>query len=76
MPSGTVVKLQETAIAPVIDALKLRWSDRVSVVEAVRLHHANTLSWLPPQPPDAVFFAESAAEVQDVVKLCAAIGCR
>lgn len=71
MASAPVVKLRESAIASVVDTLKSRWPDRVSIGEAVRLHHANTLSWHRPQPPDAVFFAETTAEVQEIVKLCA-----
>lgn len=71
MASAPAVKLPEMAIVSVVEALKSRWPTRVSIVEAVRLHHANTLSWHRPQPPDAVFFAENTAEVQEVVKLCA-----
>jgi D-lactate dehydrogenase (cytochrome) len=37
----------------------------------LREQHANTLTWLKREPPDAVLFAETEAEVADCVKLCA-----
>jgi D-lactate dehydrogenase (cytochrome) len=40
--------------------------------EALREQHANTLTWLKLEPPDAVLFAETEAEVSEVVRLCAA----
>ena len=56
----------------VFSALAARFGDRFSVSQALREQHANTLTWLGCEPPDAVVFAESEAEVSDVVKLCAA----
>ncbi|ODR97744.1 hypothetical protein AUC69_11700 [Methyloceanibacter superfactus] len=38
----------------------------------MREQHAATLTWLKPEPPDAVLFAESTEEVSEAVKLCAA----
>jgi len=61
----------QPGIAAVIEALGERWPERVSLAEAVRLHHANTMTWHRPQMADAVFFAESTAEVQEAVRLCA-----
>lgn len=58
-------------IEPVIDALRARLGDRVSTAAAVREQHANTLTWLPIQPPDAVVFAENTQEIVDLVNLCA-----
>jgi D-lactate dehydrogenase (cytochrome) len=49
-----------------------RFGDRFSQSEALREQHANTLTWLKREPPDAVLFAENEAEVAEVVKLCAA----
>jgi D-lactate dehydrogenase (cytochrome) len=71
MPNAQAIDLRRNAIASVIEGLKARWPDRVSVSQAVRTHHANTLTWHTPQPPDVVFFAENTAEVQEIVKLCA-----
>ena len=39
--------------------------------QALREQHANTLTWLKREPPDAVVFAETEAEVAEIVKLCA-----
>lgn len=55
-----------------VDELRAQFGERVSTAEAVREQHANTLTWLPVQPPDAVVFVESTAEVVDIVKLCTA----
>jgi D-lactate dehydrogenase (cytochrome) len=51
--------------------LAVRFGDRFSTSHALREQHANTLTWLERQPPDAVLFAESEADVSEVVKLCA-----
>src|SRR5262245_38302529 len=51
--------------------LGARFGARFSQRRSWREHHANTLTWLKREPPDAVLFAESEAEVVDCVKLCA-----
>jgi D-lactate dehydrogenase (cytochrome) len=56
----------------VIAAIRARWPDQVSTVEAVRAQHAHNFTWLKPQPPDAVFFAACTEDVEAVVRLCAA----
>jgi D-lactate dehydrogenase (cytochrome) len=71
MQNSPVIERPALAVESLLAELKARWPERLSVVPAVRLHHANTLTWHASQPPDAVFFAASTAEVQDVVKLCA-----
>ncbi len=48
-----------------------RFGNRFSRSRALREQHANTLTWLKLEPPEAVLFAENAAEVSEVVKLCA-----
>src|SRR5215470_16679128 len=55
-------------------ALAQRLGERVSVAPAVRTQHANTTTWVPNQPPDAVAFPSSAEEVQATVQICAAHG--
>ncbi len=52
-------------------ALAAGFGNRFSLSQALREQHANTLTWLKLEPPDAVLFAETAAEVAEVVKLCA-----
>ena len=71
MQNSPAIERPASAVESLLAELKARWPERLSVVPAVRLHHANTLTWHASQPPDAVFFAASTAEVQDVVKLCA-----
>ena len=51
--------------------LAARFGERFSVGQALREQHANTLTWLKREPPDAVLFAETEAEVAEIVKLCA-----
>ena len=55
-----------------------RWSsrlgDRFSRAESVRAHHGKDDSHHPPEPPDAVAFPESTAEVQALVQDCVAAG--
>ena len=52
------------------EALAARFGSRYSVAAAVRLHHGKDESSYAPMPPDAVVFAESTAEVAEIVGLC------
>ncbi|MBM3544494.1 MAG: FAD-binding protein [Alphaproteobacteria bacterium] len=52
-------------------ALASRFGPRFSLGQALRAQHANTLTWLKTEPPDAVLFAETSEEVSEVVRLCA-----
>ena len=52
------------------EALAARFGSRFSVAAAVRLHHGKDESSHVPMPPDAVVFAESTAEVAEIVGLC------
>jgi D-lactate dehydrogenase (cytochrome) len=52
--------------------LAARFGDRFSRAEAVRRQHGHNFTWYDNQPPDAVVFLASSAEVQDVVRQCAA----
>jgi D-lactate dehydrogenase (cytochrome) len=58
--------------AALFAALTARFGERFSQGQALREQHAATLTWLKPEPPDAVLFAESTEEVSEAVKLCAA----
>src|SRR5215475_4575841 len=53
------------------ERLAARFGNRFSTGAALREQHANTLTWIATQPPDAVLFAESTQEVVETVKLCA-----
>jgi D-lactate dehydrogenase (cytochrome) len=61
-------KAAETVIA----ALAARFGNRLVTSQAVREQHAHTTTWLDNQPPDAVVFAQTTDDVQQVVRLCAA----
>jgi D-lactate dehydrogenase (cytochrome) len=51
--------------------LAARFGKRFSLSRALREQHANTLTWLNCEPPDAVLFAETEEEVSEAVWLCA-----
>ncbi len=72
MQRNTALATADGEMRSVIEAIRARWPDQVSTGEAIRSHHAHNFTWLKPQLPDAVFFAASAAEVEAVVRLCAA----
>ncbi|WP_258395828.1 FAD-binding oxidoreductase, partial [Burkholderia multivorans] len=57
-----------------LDALRARFGERVSVADAVRAHHGRDESPFDPQLPDAVVFAHSVDDVREVVSLCALYG--
>jgi D-lactate dehydrogenase (cytochrome) len=56
--------------AQLSEALASRFGSRFSTAAAARLHHGKDESSFDPQPPDGVVFAESTAEVAEVVRLC------
>jgi D-lactate dehydrogenase (cytochrome) len=60
------------AVAAVVAALAARFGNRLVTSLAVREQHGNTVTWIENQPPDAVVFPQTSADVQDIVRLCAA----
>jgi D-lactate dehydrogenase (cytochrome) len=69
--SHPTVRPAPRTIEAVIAALAARFGNRLVTSQAVREQHGNTLTWVTNQPPDAVVFPESTADVQDIVRLCA-----
>lgn len=61
----------EAALATVIASLKARFGERVTTNLSIRSTHANVLTWVAPQAPDAVVFPETTEEVSFIVKICA-----
>ena len=61
----------EEAKRSVFATLAARFGSRFSTGTALREQHANTLTWIKCQPPDAVVFAETTLEVAEVMRLCA-----
>jgi D-lactate dehydrogenase (cytochrome) len=58
-------------IAVALPILKQRFGDRFVDSEAIRRQHGQQTTWLPVEPPDAVVFPLSTAEVVDAVRICA-----
>jgi D-lactate dehydrogenase (cytochrome) len=75
MPVTTAVRPAALAPEPratALAALAEQFGDRLSTALAVREQHANTTTWVANQPPDAVVFPRSTADVQAIVRICAA----
>ncbi len=64
----------EEAVRQVIVSLSNHFGNRLATGRAIREQHANSITWLENQAPDAVVFAESTEDVQFVVRACAAHG--
>jgi len=64
-------KASASARESVIARLRERFAERVATSEAVRRQHANTLTFIANEPPDAVVWPETTAEVADIVRLAA-----
>ncbi|MET0430328.1 MAG: FAD-linked oxidase C-terminal domain-containing protein [Microvirga sp.] len=58
-------------MATAVAILRQRFGERLQTGEAIRRQHANTLTWLHNEPPDAVIWVETAAEVSEVVRVAA-----
>ncbi len=60
------------SIAELLAQIERRFSGRLSTGEAIRRQHANALTSLPAELPDAVFWPETTAEVAEIVQLAVA----
>jgi D-lactate dehydrogenase (cytochrome) len=60
------------AAAAAVAALAAKFGNRLVTSQAVREQHANTTTWIANEPPDAVVFAQTTDDVQDIVRICAA----
>ncbi len=67
MPLAATDKIQ--GLAGLLDQVEQRFPGRLSTGEAVRRQHANALTYLPAELPDAVFWPETTAEVSEIVRL-------
>src|SRR5882672_9067322 len=70
----TAMRRDPDAVAAVVAALAAQFGNRLVTSQAVREQHANTTTWIANQPPDAVVFPQDTADVQAVVRICAARG--
>jgi len=66
------LKRDRKPVEAVIAALAAMVGNRLATSQAVREQHANTLTWIDNQPPDAVVFPQTTEQVQQIVRLCAA----
>jgi D-lactate dehydrogenase (cytochrome) len=64
-------KRNSESVAAVIGALAARFGNQLVTSQAVREQHANTTTWIPNEPPDAVLFPQSTGDVQELVRICA-----
>jgi len=67
MERSEIGSRERTATA--VAVLRQRFGERLQTGEAIRRQHANTITWIPNQPPDAVIWVENEAEVSDVVQV-------
>ncbi|MGV6812666.1 MAG: FAD-binding oxidoreductase [Brevirhabdus sp.] len=65
-PTPTKTDARDTALS----ILKQRFGPEFQAGAAIREQHGHTTTWIDNQPPDAVVFASSEADVQDVVRIC------
>lgn len=72
MGQATAMTRNEDGIGAVLGVLKQQFADRLQTGDAIREQHGHTTTWLTNQPPDGVVFAQSTAEVAEVIKTCAA----
>lgn len=61
----------DSGIETVISVLKQRFGERLKTSQSFLEQHAHTMTYIPSQLPDAVVFAESTEDVQQVVRVCA-----
>ena len=61
----------ENGIETALSVLKQRFGEQLQTGQALREQHAHTMTYIPAQLPDAVVFAESTEQVQEVVRVCA-----
>jgi D-lactate dehydrogenase (cytochrome) len=64
----------ESAIAATIATIAERFGDRLQTGGAIRAQHGHTTTWIANQPPDAVVFPGSTADVAQIVGICARFG--
>jgi len=58
-------------IKTAISVLKQRFGEQLKTSKSLLEQHAHTMTYIPSQLPDAVVFAKSTEDVQQVVRVCA-----
>ena len=72
--AGPMHSRNPAAIEKAVRELTAAFGNRVVTSQSVREQHGNTLTWVPNQPPDAVVYPQNTADVQTIVRICAANG--
>lgn len=72
MADGGALMRNEEGISAVLGVLKQQFGERFHTGQSVCEQHGHTTTWIANQVPDGVVFAQSTAEVSEVVKICAA----
>jgi D-lactate dehydrogenase (cytochrome) len=62
------------ALRAAVAALTAVLGNRVVTSRAVCEQHGHTTTWIANEPPDAVVFPQSTADVQEIVRICAGRG--
>ncbi len=74
LEQAPVSRCSAEALSAAIAALTAGFGNRVVTARAVREQHGHTTTWIANEPPDAVVFPQSTADVQAIVRICAAHG--
>ena len=65
------VSRNDQGIETAISILKQRFGEQLQTGHSLREQHSHTTTYIPSQLPDAVVFAESTEQVQEIVRVCA-----
>lgn len=71
MADGGALMRNEEGIAAALGVLKQQFGERFQTGQSIREQHGHTTTWIENQMPDGVVFAQSTAEVSEIVKVCA-----
>lgn len=63
--------IDSEALHAAVAALTAAFGNRVVTSRAVCEQHGHTTTWIANEPPDAVAFPQSTADVQEIVRICA-----
>jgi D-lactate dehydrogenase (cytochrome) len=63
-------RVDTAVIASAVAELAATFGNRLVTSDAVRGQHGHTTTWIACQPPDAVVFPQSTADVQSAVHIC------
>ena len=73
-PETSSLRPERAAVTAGVSALTAAFGNRVVTSQAVREQHGNTVTWHDNEPPDAVVYPQSTADVQEIVRICSSHG--